>query len=164
MKWNLNNLSIASYLAVKEVLRNRSRFLLVSMVIALITLLVLFIAALGEGLGNGNREYVSKFDGQLVVYQAKSDYLIAASRLETDRVAAIRRVDGVADAGVLGTTTIALMLPDQEEALKVSMLGIDPGHVGEPAVVQGRQLSTDLAREALLDRNTAIRYQPGDWG
>ena len=52
-------LSISSYLAVKEVWRNRGRFFLVSLVIALITLLVLFIAALGEGLGNGNREYIS---------------------------------------------------------------------------------------------------------
>jgi putative ABC transport system permease protein len=157
MKWNMNNLKIASYLAVKEIWRNRSRFLLVSLVIALITLLVLFIAALGEGLGNGNREYVSKFDGQLVVYQAKSDTIIAASRLQKDRVAAIRRVDGVADAGELGTTTVSLVLPDQADTLKVSMLGIDPGHVGEPLVVQGRQLSNDLAREALIDRNTAIR-------
>ena len=74
-------LSISSYLAIKEIWRNRGRFLLVSLVIALITLLVLFIAALGEGLGNGNREYISKLDGQLIVYQAKSDFLIAASRL-----------------------------------------------------------------------------------
>ena len=70
-------LSISGYLAIKEVWRNRGRFLLVSLVIALITLLVLFIAALGEGLGNGNREYISKLDAQLIVYQAKSDYLIA---------------------------------------------------------------------------------------
>ena len=60
-------LSIASYLAIKEVWRNRGRFLLVALVIALITLLVLFIAALGEGLGNGNREYISKLDSELVV-------------------------------------------------------------------------------------------------
>ncbi len=78
--------SISSYLAVKEIWRNRGRFLLVSLVIALITLLVLFIAALGEGLGNGNREYISKLDGQLIVYQAKSDFLIQASRIDLDRL------------------------------------------------------------------------------
>ena len=50
----MKNTFLAFYLALKEVLRNRGRFLLVSMVIALITLLVLFIAALGEGLANGN--------------------------------------------------------------------------------------------------------------
>src|SRR5512136_437825 len=103
-------LSISSYLAIKEVWRNRGRFLLVSLVIALITLLVLFIAALGEGLGNGNREYISKLDGEVIVYQAKSDFLIAASRLGRDRLAAVRRVDGVADAGMLGTSSASLIL------------------------------------------------------
>src|SRR4030042_6270097 len=95
-------LSISGYLAIKEVWRNRGRFLLVSLVIALLTRLVLFIAALGEGLGNGNREYISKLDAQLIVYQARSDYLIAASRLGRERLAAVRRVAGGAGAGTLG--------------------------------------------------------------
>ena len=69
------------YLAFQEIWRNRSRFLSVSLVIALITVLVLFVAALGEGLGNGNREYLQKLDAQLVVYQQQSDLLIAGSLL-----------------------------------------------------------------------------------
>ena len=47
---------LAFYLALKEIWRNKGRFFLVSLVIALITLLVLFIAALGEGLADGNRQ------------------------------------------------------------------------------------------------------------
>jgi len=151
------NLSIATYLAVKEVWRNRGRFLLVSLVIALITLLVLFIAALGEGLGNGNREYISKLEAEVIVYQAKSDYLIAASRLGRDRLAAVRRVEGVADAGMLGTASATLILPEGGETLKVAILGVEPGHVGEPPVVTGQPLSTVLAEEAIIDRNTALR-------
>ena len=46
------------YLSFKEVWRNRSRFFLFSLVIALITLLVLFIAGLGEGLSSANKEYL----------------------------------------------------------------------------------------------------------
>src|SRR3989304_1258187 len=88
---SMNNLfQISGYLAVKEFWGNRGRFLLISLVIALITLLVLFIAALGEGLGNGNREYISKLDAQFIVYQAKSDLLIPASRLGVDRDKQIR--------------------------------------------------------------------------
>ena len=157
-------ISIAGYLAFKEIWRNRGRFLLVSLVIALITLLVLFIAALGEGLGNGNREYFSKLDAELIAYQAKSDTLIAASRLDRTRLAAIRRVDGVADAGPLGAASVTIILPGDAEPLKAAMLGVEPGHVGEPAVVQGSQLSTDLARETIIDSNTALRtgLQVGD--
>jgi len=153
----MQNISISSYLAVKEILRNRGRFLLVSLVIALITLLVLFIAALGEGLGNGNREYISKLDAQLIVYQAKSDTLINASRLGRDRLAAVRRVEGVADAGMLGTSSATLVLPEGSDPLKVALLGVEPGHTGEPPVVQGSPLSTSLAEEVILDSNTAYR-------
>jgi putative ABC transport system permease protein len=153
----IHTLSVSSYLALKEIWRNRGRFLLVSLVIALITLLVLFIAALGEGLGNGNREYISKLDGQLLVYQAKSDFLIQASRLDTNRVAQIRRVAGVADAGMLGTSNATLILDGGAKSLKVALLGVEPGHVGEPEVVKGRQLNRNTAEEVIIDRNTAIR-------
>jgi putative ABC transport system permease protein len=149
--------SISGYLAVKEVWRNRGRFLLVSLVIGLITLLVLFIAALGEGLGNGNREYISKLDADLVVYQAKSDFLIGASRLGRASLAAVRRVEGVQDVGMLGAANANLILPGQEEPLKAAMLGVEPGRPGEPQVVKGQQLSTDSAKEVILDRNTAVR-------
>ncbi len=149
--------SVSSYLALKEIWRNRGRFLLVSLVIALITLLVLFIAALGEGLGNGNREYISKLEGELIVYQAKSDFLIAASRLGTDRVNEVRKVNGVADAGMIGTASATLILPGDAEPLKVALLGVEAGHVGEPPVVEGHQLTSDDVEEVIIDRNTALR-------
>ena len=151
------NFVLSAYLAVKEVWRNRARFLMVSLVIALITLLVLFIAALGEGLGNGNREYISKLDADLIAFQSKSDLLIAASRLERGRLASIRRVEGVQDAGILGVSSVTLILPDGEEPLKAALLGVEPGHTGEPGIVSGNQLSTDLADEVIIDRSTAVR-------
>jgi putative ABC transport system permease protein len=149
--------TVSSYLALKEIWRNRGRFLLVSMVIALITLLVLFIAALGEGLGNGNREYISKLNGELLIYQDKSDFLISASRLDTNRVAQVRRVEGVADAGMIGTANATLILNGGIKSIKVALLGVEPGHVGEPVVVQGGQLNRSTAEEVIIDRNTAVR-------
>ena len=101
----MRTLFLAFYLAIKEILRNKGRFFLVSLVIALITLLVLFIAALGEGLADGNRQYVANLDAQLVVFLEKSNYNISSSRLDTNTVRAIRRVEGVADAGEIYTST-----------------------------------------------------------
>lgn len=148
---------LSFYLAVKEILRHKGRFFLVSLVIALITLLVLFVAALGEGLGNGNREYLSKLPANLIVYQERSDRLIAASRLGRDSLAAARRVEGVQDVGLLATTN-AVMVPARGVApIKVALLGVDVGHVAEPPVLQGEQLSTSLAQEVILDRQTALR-------
>jgi putative ABC transport system permease protein len=157
------SLSVPAYLALKEVWRGRGRFLLVGLVIALITVLVLFIAALGEGLGNGNREYLARLDAQLLVYQARSDYVVSASRLPRDRLAAVRRVAGVQDAGPVGVSNAALLLPDGQ-VLKVGLLGVEPGRPGEPPVEAGRPLSTGQAREVVLDRSAALRsgVQVGD--
>jgi putative ABC transport system permease protein len=145
------------YLALREFWRNRGRFFLVSLVIALITLLVLFIAALGEGLGNGNREYLSKLDADLIVYQDKADLLINASRINRDRVAAARRVEGVAQAGSIAVANATITQLESGKELKVALLGVDPGEPGEPLVVEGSQLSRANVNEVIIDRNTFLR-------
>jgi len=151
----LQNLSLAFYLAIKEVLRNRGRFFLVSLVIALITLLVLFIAALGEGLANGNRQYVANLDAQLIVFLEKSDFVISSSRLETNTARSIRRVDGVADAGPIYTSSTEIV--SLEEPLKVSMLAAEAGRPGMPALLEGQNFRSGQAREVVIDRNVALR-------
>ncbi len=149
-------MGLSTYLALKEIWRNRGRFLLVALVIALITLLVLFIAALGEGLGTNNRQYVANLDAQLVVFLDKSDYIITSSRLDQSTLKAVRRVDGIADAGPISTSSTAIML-DNGKVLKVSMLGVESGRPGLPPVIDGRTYQTQLAKEVVIDRNVALR-------
>ena len=151
----MKNIFLSFYLALKEVLRNRGRFFLVSLVIALITLLVLFIAALGEGLANGNRQYVANLDAQLIVFLEKSDYVISSSRLETNTVRAVRRVEGVADAGPIYTSSTEIVSLD--EPLKVSMLAAEAGRPGMPTLLEGRDFRGGAARETVIDRNVALR-------
>ena len=152
----MQNLFLATYLALKEVWRNLGRFFLVSLVIALITLLVLFIAALGEGLGSNNREYVSKLDGELVVFQEKADYNISASRLNQNTLRAVRRVSGVADAGPISAANTAILLPD-DKVLKVSMLGVESGRPATPKISSGRTFLTDQSREVIIDERVMQR-------
>jgi putative ABC transport system permease protein len=149
-------MSIAVYLAFKEIWRNRVRFFLVALVIALITLLVLFIAALGEGLGMNNREYISGLDAELVVFLEKSDLVIASSRLDQTVLRTVRRVEGVAEAGPISTASTAILL-DGGGVLKVSLLGVQPGRPGLPPILEGRPFQTQLAREVVIDGNVADR-------
>ena len=146
---------LAFYLAIKEIVRNKGRFFLVSLVIALITLLVLFIAALGEGLADGNRQYVANLDAQLVVFLDKSNYNISSSRLDTNTVRAVQRVDGVADAGEIYTSTSEIVsLP---EPLKISFLAAEPDKPGMPPLIEGRPFRGGEASEAVIDKGVALR-------
>lgn len=154
------------YLAFKEIWYNRGRFLLISLIVALITTLVLFIAALAEGLGNGNREYLSKLNGELIVFQEKVDLSISASRIGRSTVAQIRRVAGVEELGQISFASTTLVFDEKDgglgypadaEPLDISLIGVEPGQPGEPPAFQGVSLSRSRGNEAIIDRNTALR-------
>ena len=151
----MKNFFLATYLAIKEVMRNKGRFFLVALVIALITVLVLFIAALGEGLSNANRQYVANLDAQLIVFLEKSDYSINSSRLETNTVKSIRRIEGVANAGPIYISNSQIVsLP---EPLKISILGVEAERPGMPLLLAGRYFRGGEAREAVMDASVAER-------
>ncbi|MCB8946124.1 MAG: ABC transporter permease [Ardenticatenaceae bacterium] len=148
---------IGSYLAWKEIWRNRGRFFLVSLVIALITLLVIFLAGLAEGLGAGNKEYLSKLSGELIIYQDQADLIVGASQLGRSIMNNVRRTEGVKDAGAIGATSTLINYEGALEPLSVSLIGVESGHPGEARVLAGAQLSGIRANEAIIGRNVAIR-------
>ncbi len=152
---------MGAYLATKEMLRNRGRFLLFSLVIALITVLVLFIAGLGEGLGSGNKQYLEKLDADLLVYKDKVDFSIATSRVDRSQLGAIRRVSGVAAVGPISFSSASLVFDDGRKPLNIALIGVEPGLPGEIPALQGRQLSSRRANEAVIDRNVALRAKVG---
>lgn len=149
-------MSLALYLALKEVWYNKGRFLLIALIVGLITTLVLFIAALAEGLGNGNREYIEKLDGELVVYQEKVDLSIPSSRLGRSTANALKRVPGVASVGQVFFASATLVFGDQDD-LDISLVGVEPGQPGEPTAWQGRGLERNRGNEAVIDSNVAER-------
>jgi putative ABC transport system permease protein len=161
----------AVHLATREIWRNKGRYLLFSLVVALITVLILFIAALGEGLGSGNREYLEKLNGDLVVFQDTARLSIPASRLEYSARNAIRGVEGVEDVGAVGFASVSvppaggrMMDMMVGEYADVSFIGVEPGKPGEPSVVDGEGLLRRSADEAIVDRTVALMagLQVGD--
>ena len=145
------------YLALKEIWHSKGRFLLISLIVALITTLVLFIAALAEGLGNGNREYIQKLNGELLVYQENVDLSIPSSRIGRSTINALRRVAGVADVGQVFFADVTLVFADGQDDLDISLLGVEPGHPGEPAAVEGEGLGRSRSNEVVIDGNVAAR-------
>ena len=142
-------------LALKELWRNKGRFLLVSLVIALITLLVLFLSGLGEGLANANREYLSKVDADLILFQEKADLTIASSQIGRSLLNDIQRTPGVKEAAPIGFSSVFASYEDAEEPIGISLLGIVPDKPGEMVIVEGRSFNSSRANEAVLGANVA---------
>jgi putative ABC transport system permease protein len=161
----------AVHLATKEIWRNKGRYLLFSLVVALITVLILFIAALGEGLGSGNREYLENLNGDLIVFDDTARLSIPASRLEYSARNAIRGIEGVEDVGAVGFASVSvppaggrmmdMMVGDYAD---VSFIGVEPGKPGEPPVIEGEGLLRRSADEAIVDETVALMagLQVGD--
>jgi len=151
------SIRVGAFLAWQEMWRNRGRFFLVSLVIALITLLVIFLAGLAEGLGAGNKEYLSKLGGELVLFQDQADLTVGASQIGQSFMNNIRRVQGVADAGAIGTAAALINYDGAPQPESVSLIGVEPGRPGDVPVLQGRPLSRIGANEAVIGRNVAVR-------
>ncbi len=143
------------YLSFKEIWRNKGRFFLFSLVIALITFLVLFTAGLGEGLASANKEYLEKLNAQLLVFQEDVNYSTIESRLEYNVLKKVRRWEGIADAGAIGFSNVSLNLTGGEGALDVSLIGVEPGKPGSPPVLTGEEIKTKQAKVVVIDARIA---------
>jgi putative ABC transport system permease protein len=147
---------MALFLAFKEVWRNRSRYLLFSLVIALVTTLVLFVGSLAAGLSLANREYFDKLDADLIVLQSDVDLQITASRLPTTVLRRITRLDGVQDAGALGISNTKIENGNMP-LMDVSLLGVEAGKPGAPDVISGRAIRLNRRYETVIDETVARR-------
>jgi len=150
---------MAFFLAIKEVWRYRGRYLLFSLVIALITTLVLFIAALAGGLANANKQFIEKLDADLLVFQENTDLQATASRLDQSKLREIRRVTGVKNAGPLAFSTGTIVFSDNRDPIDISLIGVEAGQPGEPAVLRGEGLQEKRKDEVII--NQAIVDQSG---
>ncbi len=146
---------MALYLGLKEVWRNKGRFLLFSLVIALITILVLFIAGLAEGLAAANREYLAKLDAELIVFQENTKLSTLSSRIGQKTLRQIQRVDGVAEVGPISFSNTTIVFPDDRLDIDVSLVGVEPGKPGGAPAFEGRNLRSQRAYEVVVDGNMA---------
>lgn len=146
---------MAFYLAAKEVWRNKGRYFLFSLVIALIAVLVLFIAALSEGLASVNKEYLEKLDADLFVFQANTERSAAASRIDRSLLNDIRRIDGIAAAGPLGIANADIVFKDNRKPLKITLIGVEANAPGQPQPILGSALILDRGNEIVIDKNIA---------
>ena len=143
------------FLAFKEIWRNRMRFFLFSLVIALITTLVLFIAALSEGLALANKQYLEKLDAELLVFQKNVEFSPSASRIDFSRINDIERVEGVAAAGPIGFSNGTIIFEDGRKNQDVSLIGVEAGKPGSPPVIEGRNIFVDRGSDVVIDSKIA---------
>lgn len=146
---------MAIYLSFKEIWRNKGRYFLFSLVIALIALLVLFTAALGEGLASANKEYLEKLDADLLVFQADTGFSTVESRIDELKIKRVSRLTQVESAGAIGFANVKLITGLSGDTTNISFIGIEPGKPGAPDVIEGDGLPPSRTDTVILDKRAA---------
>jgi putative ABC transport system permease protein len=155
---------MAIYLSFKEIWRNRTKYFLFSLVIALISVLVLFTAGLGEGLATNNKEYLEKLDADLLVFQSDVNFSTIQSRLAYKKYRRAKRIGGIADAGPIAFSNVKVVVDQNEDPVDVSFIGVEPERPGAPRALIGNDLQPYPSKIALIDQSTAdiLDIQVGD--
>lgn len=120
------------FVAWRELRFARGRFLLIGAVVALITLLVGFLAGLTGGLAAQNVSAVLDLPGDRLVLQQPSSGAarFATSSLDEDTVRAWEHADGVKSVVPVGIAPSRASVGGADDATGVALYGIDAGDGG----------------------------------
>ena len=138
-------------LGLLEVRRRKMTFALICAVVALISYLVLIINGLGQGLREEFGSALESFNADAIAYGDEAQVSVFRSELSQESVQSIEEAPGVQDTGALGY--VGADYRDAEGGVQgASVLGYDPGTIGEPEVVSGRALASGDGNGLLVDR------------
>lgn len=135
-------------LALTEIRRARLRFGLLTGAVALIMMLILFLAAISVALIGSLTGAIQGMNADVLVYSDGSRGNLQGSRLAPDTVAQVERVAGVETAGAVALLMATAQLPAGSGDLQV--VGVSSGEPGWPKSVASGRLPT-TADEVAVD-------------
>lgn len=115
------------YLAWREMLFARTRFLLMGVVLGLMSLLVVIISGLTAGLVNDGVSGLKALDADVVAFEygTQTDSAFTRSIVETQAAEDVKALDNVDDATPMGLT-IANAHNQNGTAVDLTLLGVEP--------------------------------------
>ncbi|HEY4599300.1 FtsX-like permease family protein [Corynebacterium sp.] len=115
------------FLAWREMLFARTRFLLMGVVLGLMSLLVVIISGLTAGLVNDGVSGLKALDADVIAFErgTQTDSAFTRSIVDVDDAEKMAETDGVADAAPLGLT-IANAHNQDGTAVDLTLLGVQP--------------------------------------
>ena len=124
------------FLAINEILKEKSRFVLIVIVVILVSYLVFFLTALAYGLASSYTRALDKWDASGIIMSANANDTIGRSLLYSSDYADLLS-DDVAPLGVGSATLVA------ESREDVALFGVEQGSFLTPDISEGRSISAD---------------------
>ncbi len=145
------------FLAWKEIYREKSRFILIILVIALVSYLVYFLTGLAYGLASSYTDGLDKWQATGIIIQSDANDTVARSRIlesEFDKVNAN-------DKAKLGLTSVVVLPKNDSKKLDASVFGINADSFLMPNITEGKTFTND--GEIVIDEKfKTLGYAIGD--
>ncbi|MBL0386913.1 ABC transporter permease [Tumebacillus sp. ITR2] len=142
------------YLAMKELMRNRTRFLMIAVIFTLIAWMVFLLSGLGNGLQTLSAATMKSMKADYLIFEQGSKASLSKSLLAEEVVATASQLPGVEAASSMGSTMATVRKSSAEKSedkLDIAIIGIEPGSFLEPAVVEGKGLSVNGVTEVIVN-------------
>ena len=142
------------FLAVKELLHSKTKFLLFAVIIVLISWLVFILNGLGNGLATLAAASFQNMKADYVIYERGSRASMSRSLLSEDLVSAAEQLPGVEAAAPMGSSMATALKGEgasDEDKVDIAVLGIVPGSFLEPAVIEGKGLDRNQPYEVIVN-------------
>jgi len=135
--------------ALLELRRQPGRFAVVGGALTLLSVLLLFLGALLDGLFLNSTGAIRAVDADTVVFSDDARTSFLRSSVDDDTRAAIETVDGVEEIGGLGFTLLGVAIPDEEEIADGAVVGYELASSGLPDPPPAGQTYADEFLEEL---------------
>lgn len=135
------------FLAIKEMLRQKSRYLLLIFLLTLIAYLVFFLSGLAYGLSNSFRSEIDRWGADKIVLSDTANQSLIASMIDRSKVQEID-AEEKAEVNILQATLYVNDENDEDKGFKAALLGYTPDSFVAPECIEGRE--TEAENEVLL--------------
>jgi putative ABC transport system permease protein len=125
--------SAAMKIAWAELRRRPGRFAVTAIVLTLLSLLLLFLGGLLDGLYLGSTGALRAQDADVIVFSTSSRQSLLRSRIEPDLRGAVETAVPEATVGGLGVALLAATVPGKNKLANVAVLGYQIAPKGVPA-------------------------------
>lgn len=122
------------FLAIQELLKEKSRFTLITAVIILVSYLVFFLLALAYGLATSYTQAVDKWNADAIVMNENANNTIGRSIITGAMTGGLLEKEGSAPLGV-GTATV-----EKDASEDVALFGINTNSFLAPNLTEGRAI------------------------
>ncbi|HEY5155845.1 MAG TPA: ABC transporter permease [Acidimicrobiales bacterium] len=122
--------------ALLELRRRPGRFAPALIALVLLTMLLLVLGGLLDGLYNGSTGALRAQPGNLLTYSADAKLSLVRSRITAPTVAEVKQVPGVEQVGGLGVGLLGAKVPDQTDEASVVLFGYELAPRGVPSPPQ----------------------------